>query len=172
MFLIYQLQNPSSARIMIRSPEHPDASLIVSLWHWRIPSHRQIIFASSSLLRTHRHVQDVTYNLYSRPRDSSTRHSCLCDPTTSLFTPHDEDISDISFLQRCKSIWQRLGYLYMGRCFLIDCTTEFLVQISLADVFKSWADGLRIPFWDIGVRLAKLPLNCPWTTFETYQPPQ
>ena len=33
--------------------------------------------------------------VYSRPRDSSTRNSY--DLTTSLFTPHDEDISDWQF---------------------------------------------------------------------------
>ena len=40
--------------------------------------------------------------------------------------------------------------------FLIGCTTEFLVAGVLPDVVKPWADGLRIPLRDIGVRLAKL----------------
>ena len=47
--------------------------------------------------------------------------------------------------------------MYKGHCFLIGCTTEFLVPDVLPDVVKSWADGLRNPFRDIGVRLAKLP---------------
>ena len=44
-------------------------------------------------------------------------------------------------------------------CFLIGRTTELLVADVLPDVVKSWVDGLRIPFRDIGVRLAKFTLK-------------
>ena len=71
--------------------------------------------------KPHGHGQDVTHKFYSQPRDSSTRHSF--DPTTSLFTPHDEVISDWQFklsriyLQRRKSLWQQLVYTYEGTLF-------------------------------------------------------
>ena len=56
--------------------------------------------------------------------------------------------------------------MYKGHCFLIGCTT---VADVLPDVVKSWVDGLRIPFRDIGVRLAKLPLNHVWNLPATLQ---
>ena len=82
---------------------------------------------------------------------------------------NDEVISDWFLFQRNKSIWQRLGYMYKGHCFLIGCTNEFLVADDLPDVVKSWVDGLRIPFRDIGVRLEKLPLNHVWNLPATLQ---
>ena len=62
--------------------------------------------------------------------------------------------SDFSF----KEVNQHGNGLAIGHCFLISCTTEFHVADVLPDVVKSWVDGLRIPFRDIGVRLAKFAL--------------
>ena len=48
-----------------------------------------------------------------------------------------------------------------GLAICIRDTVSLLVA-SLPDVVRSWVDGLRIPFRDIGVRFAKLPLNHVW----------
>ena len=117
-----------------------------------------------------------------------------------LFSPHDEVISDWklwkrTFLQR--SIWQRLGYMtaamYKGHCFLIGCTTEFLI----ADVVKSmgrrssdssqiaWgncpkprleltnhlANTYKVAWSDVGVSLLRTIRPSPWNFVKFYVRP-
>ena len=99
-FPVLQVLKPNSpSQVSLFKVKHPVCVTYCLTRRQRIPSHREIISASSSLLKTHR----------------------------------------------------------QGHCFLIGCTTEFLVADVLPDVVKSWVDGLRIPFRDIGV-----PLNHVW----------
>ena len=76
-----------------------------------------------SCSKPHRHDQDVTYNLHSRPRDSSTRHSC--DTTTFLSTQHYEVISDWQLERKSsyKDVNQyhnSLAKCISWHCFLFD----------------------------------------------------
>ena len=56
------------------------------------------------LAQTRRHGQDAIYKLYSRPRDSSTRHSCNPGPTIWLFS---HQTSGSSHTDNLKEIFSR-----------------------------------------------------------------
>ena len=137
--------------------KHPDASLIVLLRHQRIdksyllrlPCTKPIVmFKTSPIvsiadLKTHLHVIHATLqHLFSHP---TTRIS----ETSLSYKDVNQYGSDLAIC-----IWEAVSLLAAPR--------NSSSQISLPDVFKSWVDSLRIPFWVIDVRLAKLPLNHVW----------
>ena len=102
-------------------------SLIVSLRRQRIPR-----IDKSCLLRLPCSKPIVMVKMSSR--------LIYTRPYNISFHTHDEvrlSTWKRTFLQRCKSIWQRLGYMYKGRCFLVGCTTEFLVADVLPDIVDS-----------------------------------
>ena len=57
-----------------------------------------------------------------------------------------------------------LSYYVTDTISYIGGTTKFLVTSVFRTSTKPWADGLRIPFTDTGVRLTKLPWSLPATS--------
>ena len=106
--------------IWLVETESQFASLTVALQRQKIPSQRQIIFASSSLHKNPSRrgtcQRVVTYKPYNHPRESSTRHSRA--------SYQREIFYNFNMATACDR-------------FVIGSTTKFLVAYVLPDLLKT-----------------------------------